>query len=90
MKNSTTNHHHLLRTSISRQTAGMSLVRPVLTVVLACTAGSAQAQSVVGWGSNLQGQLNGTSSVGAVVEISSGIYHNVGARQNGTIVAWGS
>ncbi|MEI7878911.1 MAG: MopE-related protein, partial [Planctomycetota bacterium] len=58
--------------------------------VLACTAGSAQAQSVVGWGSNLQGQLNGTSSVGAVTEISSGIYHNVGARQNGTIVAWGS
>ncbi len=89
MKNSTTN-HHLLRTSISRQTAGMSLVRPVLTVVLACTAGSAQAQSVVGWGSNLQGQLNGTSSVGAVIEISSGIYHNVGARQDGTIVAWGS
>ncbi len=98
MKTTTTTTSNLFRANIAGSTAGMSLMpaavpaamSAMMVAVLACTAGSAQAQSVVGWGSNLQGQLNGTSSVGAVVEISSGIYHNVGARQDGTIVAWGS
>ena len=97
MKTTTTTSNHF-RANIAGSTVGMSLMpaavpaamSAMMVAVLACAAGSAQAQSVVGWGSNLQGQLNGTSSVGAVVEISSGIYHNVGARQDGTIVAWGS
>ena len=97
MKTTTTT-TNLFRANIAGSTVGMSLMpaavpaamSAMMVAVLACAAGSAQAQSVVGWGSNLQGQLNGTSSVGAVIEISSGIYHNVGARQDGTIVAWGS
>lgn len=76
--------------TFTRACAADKLVGVSLVVALGSFIGaSAHGQVVVGWGSNAFGQLTGTNTIGAVSEISTGFYHNVATRSDGTAVAWG-
>jgi alpha-tubulin suppressor-like RCC1 family protein len=45
---------------------------------------------VVGWGTNLQGELTIPPSLSDVVQISVGITHSVALKSNGNVVMWGA
>ena len=45
---------------------------------------------VVGWGTNLQGELTIPPSLSDVVQISVGITHSVALKNNGNVVMWGA
>ena len=45
---------------------------------------------VVGWGTNLQGELTIPPSLNDVIQISIGITHSVALKNNGNVVMWGA
>jgi alpha-tubulin suppressor-like RCC1 family protein len=45
---------------------------------------------VVGWGTNLQGELTIPPSLSDVIQISVGITHSVALKNNGNVVMWGA
>ncbi len=53
------------------------------------TRGWAQNSAVIAWGDNRFGQTNIPSGLSSVVAISSGEWHNIALKADGTVVAWG-
>jgi alpha-tubulin suppressor-like RCC1 family protein len=45
--------------------------------------------TVVGWGTNLRGELTIPTTLNNVVQIAVGQYHSVALKNNGTVVMWG-
>jgi len=45
---------------------------------------------VVGWGTNMQGELTIPPSLSDVIQISVGITHSVALKNNGNVVMWGA
>src|SRR5712692_5357180 len=61
-----------------------------LTVASAILAGTgAQAQIVVGWGSNNAGGQINVPTTGAYTAIAAGFFHSLALKSDGTIVGWG-
>ena len=73
-----------------------SLLLSKLKTLFLCTAllasalpGRAQGNTLVGWGDNRTGQASIPDGLNDIVAISSGEWHNLVQRADGTLVSWG-
>src|ERR1035438_10302651 len=58
-------------------------------VIVMLSAGASRAQTVAGWGDNLEGQTNAPPSATNAVAVVAGAFHCLALNANGSVAAWG-
>ena len=79
----------LVSSSTENRHLGFSLI-PILILLGLIATGKINAQEVIAWGDNSQGQTNVPPSATNIIAVAAGFSHSLALRSDGTVLAWGS